>query len=579
MGAADKAYEAAERRIAIAKRLATDGLSFDSGEFLALERLPPSISELSALRRLDLRDTKVADLSPLAGMTEILVLRLDRSLVSDLSSLATLTGITHLFIDKTQVADLSPLASMSGIKHLTLSNTRVRDLTSLSGLAGITHLFIGNTQVSDLAPLARMTGMTRLLISNTQVNDLTPLAGMTRMDDLSISNTQVGDLTPLAGMTRITRLDLHNTQVTDLTPLAGMSELNRLSLDNTQVSDLRVLRGLAGLVNAPPFGDLTFTNCRAARLDARIAEIAKMGTSTFRSRALFQYLRDWEPPAPEAPEPDPFLETVLRDGKLEIDAGLPTDAEVDERLKRRLHERLIEKSADLVRAAGNRFPRLATRAQALRAQVDKPFEDLDLLTLHIEIGDLTDRAALGSEDGESYPAETQAAVGDVTRIGPGLTLDNPDVEMFLARRRRAREEPAPAAELAAHEALSRAILASPNANGPNSLQLERLAIEIADPAAAQAISQAKHRNLLWRLGVMATRLAGSLGVGVAGNLISAAYGPAIADFVTLHWAELVRVAASYGAPFADWFTSTAGQLIAPLAGQQFPPFPPRGRGK
>ena len=521
MTAADDAYKAAEAAIAEAGRTGADTLRLNGEAFRNLETLPPEISGLTGLQIISLNSTQVSDLAPLAG----------------------LTGLKVLLFNSTQVSDLAPLA----------------------GLTKLGRLELCDTQVSDLAPLAKLTELQVLLLHDTRVSDLAPLAGLTRLMVLLLHDTRVSDLAPLAGLTGLHWLELFNTQVINLAPLAGLTGLHQLLLNSTQVLDLRPLQGLRRLVTAPDLGGLSFRGIPATA-DPRIAKIAEIEDDKARATALFALLDSgWVPPMPVEPvplEPDPLLRSIVVDGKLEIEADPPTEEERRDRVKAVLHERLREKSSALSALAGNRFPRLANRARALSGLLDKPFEDLDLLSVHLEIEDLEDRRETGTEDGEPFPDEVRQAVSDVTRAGPGLTVGHPDVDLLLERRRLAREEVVPVAEDAAHRRLSRAVIDDPDANGPNSRAMEELLQRVADEATSRVLLAAKHRNLIWQITVLASSVTVGLGSNVAANLIAGAYGADITAFVTTNWTLLSEVAATYGRGVLVWFQQNVGPLVA-----------------
>ncbi len=129
MSDADRAYELAQAKIAKAKRTGTTGLSFFG---MSLDRLPPEIADLTGLQRLDLRNTQITDLAPLAG----------------------LTGLQRLDLNTTQITDLAPLAGLTGLQRLRLGNTQITDLAPLAGLTGLGDLTVDRTGVADLRPLA-----------------------------------------------------------------------------------------------------------------------------------------------------------------------------------------------------------------------------------------------------------------------------------------------------------------------------------------------------------------------------------------------------------------------------------------
>lgn len=363
MSAADEAYQAAEAVIAEAKRTGAEELSFDSDEFQALDHVPPVVGALESLRSLDLSNTQVSDLSPLAGMT----------------------ALGTLLLDNTQVSDLSPLAGMTGLESLRFSRTKVSDLSPIAGLTRLRSLWLSSTQVSDLSWIGGLTGLRTLTCDHTHIRDLSPLAGLIRLDWLSLDGTQVDNLSPLARLTDLETLMLMGTQVNDLLPLTGLKSLSTLWLENTQVRDLRPLRGMRKLAEDPVIIGLTFKGIPATA-DPRIAEIAEIADDKERATALLALLdAGWEPPGvlePVALEPDPLLRSILVDGKLEIAADPPTEEERRDRVKVALHDRLRDKAGTLAALAGNRFPRLANRARALAALLDKPFVELDLLSVH-----------------------------------------------------------------------------------------------------------------------------------------------------------------------------------------------------
>jgi len=248
MTEADKAFEAAREMIAEAKRHGAEGLGFDQDATRALTQLPDEIGALGGLKALDLSNTGVSDLTPLAGLTSLTTLSLNSTDVSDLTPLAGLTGLTYLSLNGTGVSDIAPLAGLTGLTTLYLNNTGVSDIAPIAGLTGLTTLFLNSTDVSDLAPLAGLTGLTTLSLNSTDVSDIAPLVGLTGLTELDLNNTGVSDIAPLAGLTGLVELYLTNTGVSDIAPLAGLTSLTTLDLGNTDVSDIASLAGLTGLV-------------------------------------------------------------------------------------------------------------------------------------------------------------------------------------------------------------------------------------------------------------------------------------------------------------------------------------------
>lgn len=207
----------------------------------------PRILELRELITLfqDLRaeqETPPALRERLAGLEEIrrrgspVVISLPPAFLQRLAEACP--GLRCLDLRNTDLNELSPLAGLTELRELRLSNTHVQELSPLAGLTKLQRLTLTNTQVRNLSPLARLMDLQELYLSDTQIRDLSPLAGLTELQSLSLSNTQVRDLSPLAGLTKLQRLWLNNTQVRDLSPLEGLTVLRILSLENLSLDCL-----------------------------------------------------------------------------------------------------------------------------------------------------------------------------------------------------------------------------------------------------------------------------------------------------------------------------------------------------
>ncbi|MDX2067494.1 MAG: COR domain-containing protein [Haliscomenobacter sp.] len=150
-------------------------------------------------------------------------------------------NLNSLDVSNTQVTDLSPLANLQNLTSLSVSNTQVTDLSPLANLQNLNTLYVYNNQISDLSPLANLQKLTSLSVYNTPLSDLSPLANLQNLTSLYISNAQVSDLSPLANLQKLTTLYVSNTPLSDLSPLANLQNLTSLDVSYTLVSNLMPL--------------------------------------------------------------------------------------------------------------------------------------------------------------------------------------------------------------------------------------------------------------------------------------------------------------------------------------------------
>lgn len=296
--------------------------------------------------------------------------------------------------------------------------------------------------------LADLTELTGLSLDNTQIIDLSPLVGMKRLSELWLGGTQVTDFNPLAEVVRLRALNLDNTKITDLGPLVGLTELTDIFLNDTKVVDLRPLLFLPKLAKRPGIFGLTFLNTPATHLDSKLAVLSEIEGAKERTTKTIAYLREagekWPPLPANAPDQDTILTvTQTDDGRLDVVPAVPDAEELTDAVKAKAHTLLQQATKSLEQIAGNMHPRLSASARALSLHIDCPLQEVDLLDVHFELEALRGiYERRGERKGEDvFGDEVIDALDKVLLSGPGLVLDNAQVEKLEARRDRYRDKP------------------------------------------------------------------------------------------------------------------------------------------
>ena len=126
-----------------------------------------------------------------------LTLRCKLNDLTPLASLTQLTQLEELDIRNNQISDLTPLASLTQLRNLDISNNQISDLTPLANLTQLRDLNISDNQISDLTPLAGLTELWFLRMNNNQIRSLAGLENLTELITISAAGNPLTDTSAL----------------------------------------------------------------------------------------------------------------------------------------------------------------------------------------------------------------------------------------------------------------------------------------------------------------------------------------------------------------------------------------------
>src|SRR4028118_1628679 len=106
----------------------------------------------------------------------------------------TLSSLTELDLENSQIGDIKPLASLTNLTLLNLGYNQISDIKPLASLTNLTQLGLSNNKISDIKPLVSLTNLTVLSLSKNQINDIKPLASLTNLTQLGLSSNEINDI-------------------------------------------------------------------------------------------------------------------------------------------------------------------------------------------------------------------------------------------------------------------------------------------------------------------------------------------------------------------------------------------------
>ena len=89
-------------------------------------------------------------------------MNLDDNNIADVSPLADLTNLRELSLSLNRIADVSPLAGLTNLRVLSLNVNNIADVSPLAGLTNLRELDLESNIITDVSPLVRLTNLTEL---------------------------------------------------------------------------------------------------------------------------------------------------------------------------------------------------------------------------------------------------------------------------------------------------------------------------------------------------------------------------------------------------------------------------------
>lgn len=249
------------------KGLGVSGLGLEDLSVLAglpLERLNVSDSPLSdlsplaefeSLYHLEASNTGVTDIGPLQALGNLATLRLNGNSISDVEPLSDLGRLTSLGLRGNGIEDIEPLRGLDRLRFLNLGENRIADVSPLSEMKQLRYLYLWDNPIRTVESLEGLVDLRSLSLTDSYVEDVSPLSAMTRLETLILSDNEITDIEPLRDMVDLTRLDLGGNRVEDVDIVSGMTRLEFLALHGNAVEDIRPLGALANVTELHLYGN------------------------------------------------------------------------------------------------------------------------------------------------------------------------------------------------------------------------------------------------------------------------------------------------------------------------------------
>ena len=97
----------------------------------------------------------------------------------DLSLLGDCSHLRYLYLFGCEIADLYPLATLTNLTELDLRGNQITDIEPLGELTNLTGLDLADNEITDVGPLGELTNLTALNLWRNEIADVGPLGELT----------------------------------------------------------------------------------------------------------------------------------------------------------------------------------------------------------------------------------------------------------------------------------------------------------------------------------------------------------------------------------------------------------------
>jgi hypothetical protein len=209
------------------------------------------LQKQTTLRKLDIYDSNLTDISWLSNLTNLTELNLAYNQIEDITALANCKKITDLCISFNIIKDISPLAGCDNLQCLHIVDNKISDITPLSGLLNLKTLYISleikssndlnnfsnppaqALKTNCFAPLSKSLSLEYLTLYNTNLDARYNLPLIPNLRHLFIRDNKFTKLPPLSH--KLEYIDICNNKITDITPLADLKFLQKALISGNPI--------------------------------------------------------------------------------------------------------------------------------------------------------------------------------------------------------------------------------------------------------------------------------------------------------------------------------------------------------
>ncbi|MBN2795043.1 MAG: leucine-rich repeat domain-containing protein [Clostridia bacterium] len=244
-----------------------------------------SYYDLERIKRIDLRDTEIKDISGIEHAHNLDTLIINQP-VKGLGHISGLENLKHLELTNCNIGSLTFITNLKALDYLDLSWNLLSEIQVLKDMNTLTYLDISFNKITDLSPLKSLTQLESLYVNGNYISDYESIESLlsevkytdayivyfqdnnldlairnqlnkpegviTKSDlksikSLNVSNNGIESLDGIELLENLVELNIGYNNVKDLSPIKTLSQLKILKANNNEIENLSVLKYITEL--------------------------------------------------------------------------------------------------------------------------------------------------------------------------------------------------------------------------------------------------------------------------------------------------------------------------------------------
>lgn len=271
-------------------------------------------------------NNQISDVSPLRNLYTVQYLDLSKNNITDVSLLCPSIklddiefGLSELNLSENKIADISSISELKNLVTLNLGGNQISSINAIANIEKLENLYLNTNNITDISSISVMENLKFLNLQNNKITKIETI-DLPNLNSLNLKNNRLSDVEFLSSVEKLNGLDISYNQI------VRIPEFLANWINNKQIPDIKVNNQKLNLVTQDKdvnFGkNSSFTNLLYFGFFYNSNLSIGLENGTLNTEKLIFTVQDESKTAKVV-----IKDGVFKDSEIRIDYGGSTDIE------------------------------------------------------------------------------------------------------------------------------------------------------------------------------------------------------------------------------------------------------------